>query len=98
MHLYQAGLYYAGADLVSLASTGKTVDDHIIGLATDQDCSTLRASKGGPWCQPNPAPVAMIAKTEYCYRSLASATCYTEPLPPYDTGFRGSRTDLVPAP
>lgn len=98
MHLYQAGLYYAGADLISLANTGKTIDDHIIGMATDQDCSSLRASQGGPWCQPIPAPVAMIARTEYCYRSLASTTCFTEPLPPYQGGFRGSRTDLVPAP
>ena len=97
-HLYQAGAIFLGADVVSLASTDKTVDDHIIGLATDQDCSTLRASHGGPWCIPNPPPVAKVSQTSYCYKTLASASCFSAPVASNDTTFLGSRTVDVPAP
>jgi len=97
-HVYQAGAIFLGADVISLSSTGKTVDDHIIGGLTDQDCSTLRASHGGPWCQPVPPPVATVSRTEYCYKSLASASCYTQPVAADQTRYTGSRTDQVPAP
>jgi hypothetical protein len=99
MHLYQAGAIFLGADIVSLASTDKTVDDHIIGMATDQDCSTLRASHGGPWCIPNPPPVAMVDRTEYCYKSLGErASCFTQPIARDQPSFLGSYTTQVPAP
>jgi len=97
-HLYQAGAIFLGADVVSLASTNKTIDDHVIGIATDQDCSTLRASHGGPYCIPYPPPVAMISITEYCYKSLARASCFTQPDPSDEAMFMGSRTYDVPAP
>jgi hypothetical protein len=99
-HYYQARLSTAlvAADLISLINTGKTIDDHIIGLATDEDCSTLRLSKGGPWCQPYPAPVAMIDVTEYCYKSLAKSTCYTVPIAADQPVFNGTYHTQVPAP
>jgi hypothetical protein len=97
-HLYQAGAIFLGADVISLASTDKTVDDHIIGMATNQDCSTLRASHGGPWCIPIPPPVAMVDQTTYCYKSLARASCLTEPDPYNEAMFNGSRVNQVPAP
>jgi hypothetical protein len=97
-HLYQAGAIFLGADVISLAATDKTVDDHIIGIATDEDCSTLRASHGGAWCIPNPPPTPMIDRTSYCYRSLASATCLTQPDPYNEAMFVGTRVDRVPAP
>ena len=97
-HLYQVGAVYLGLDLVSLANTGKTIDDHILGQMTDQDCSTIRLAKGGPYCIPHPPPVAVVAQTSYCYKSLASATCYTQPVPNGQSTYLGSRTDMVPAP
>ncbi len=97
-HLYQVGAVLLGLDLVSLANTGKTLDDHIMGAATDQDCSTVRLSEGGPYCLPYPAPVAMVSQTSYCYKSLAKATCYSEPQPFEESMYLGSRTEMVPAP
>ena len=97
-HLYQVGAVYLGLDLVSLANTGKTLDDHILGQATGQDCSTLRLAKGGPYCVPLPPPVAMVSQTTYCYKSLAAATCFTQPVPGAQATYLGSRTDMVPAP
>jgi hypothetical protein len=98
-HLYQIGGIVLGLDVVSLINSGKTLDDHFIGNATDQDCSTVRLSKGGPYCVPLPAPVAMIDVTEYCYKTLGGrATCYTQPLPSDASQYNGSRTDQIPAP
>jgi hypothetical protein len=97
-HLYQAGAILLGLDLVSLVSSGKTIDDHLIGAATDQDCSIVRASQGGPYCIPFPAPVAMVSETTYCYKSLASASCYAAPVPSDQAQYEGSHTVLVPAP
>lgn len=98
-HLYQLGAVALGLDLVSLINTGKTLDDQFIGAATDQDCSVVRASKGGAYCEPLPQPIAMVSLTSYCYRSLGGrSTCYTEPIPGDAVGFNGSRTDLIPAP
>jgi len=99
MHIYQAGAIFLGADVISLANTDKTVDDHIIGIATDQDCSTLRASHGGPWCIPYPAPVAMVDVTEYCYKSLGErSSCFTQPVASDRPSFVGTYTYQVPAP
>ena len=99
-HFFQARLasVYLGADLVSLMSTGKTVDDHIIGWATDQDCSVVRLEKGGKWCKPYPAPVAMVDVTAYCYKSLASTSCFSAPVASDQPRFTGSKTSQVPAP
>lgn len=97
-HLYQIGGIVLGLDLVSLAASGKTLDDHFIGNATDQDCSVVRASKGGPYCVPLPQPVAMIDVTEYCYKTLGRSTCYTRPVPSDQSAYNGSRTDQIPAP
>lgn len=97
-HLYQVGAALLALDLFSLTNTGKTLDDHIVGVAAEEDCSTVRLSQGGPYCVPLPQPVAMVTQTSYCYKSLAKATCYAEPLPFSQPTYLGSRTDMVPAP
>jgi hypothetical protein len=97
-HLYQFGAIYLGLDVISLANTGKTIDDHILGAATGQDCNTVRLSQGGPYCIPYPQPVAMVAQTTYCYKSLASATCYSAPVATDSARYLGARVDMVPAP
>jgi hypothetical protein len=97
-HLYQAGGVLLGLDVVSLMASGKTLDDQFIGSSTDQDCSTLRASKGGPYCVPLPEPVALVDQTEYCYKTLGRASCYTVPVASDQRQFNGSRTDQIPAP
>jgi hypothetical protein len=97
-HLYQAGAVLLGLDILSLTTTGKTLDDHLFGAAAEEDCSTVRLSQGGPYCVPFAQPVAMVSQTTYCYKSLASASCYPVPLASDQARYTGSRVDMVPAP
>ncbi len=84
-------------DGVSIINTGKTIDDQVISLATGRDCSIVRASQGGPYCVDIPPPVPMVARTTYCYQSLASASCYDRPSPVDRPNYIGSRIDMIPA-
>jgi len=78
----------AGASLVSLAHTDKTVGDHVATWAFDEDCSTLALSNGEAYCRPfvteeeraaaEAEAAARLAGT-YCYRTLGAVTCYREP-------------------
>lgn len=64
--------------------TDKTVVDHVADLVTGQDCSTIRESHGGNYCE-EPYVNKPVAQPLYCYRSLARATCYEQPSQaPYD--------------
>lgn len=48
----ESALLMGGATLVSFIHTEKTVSDHVIGAATDKDCSTLRmVTEGKPLCR-----------------------------------------------
>lgn len=74
-----ASLALGGVSIVTFAQTGKTVTDHAMSLATDQDCALKHSLNGQPWCLPaqgavasNPEPVA----DQYCYQSIAAVTCY----------------------
>lgn len=61
-----------------LMHTDKTMIDHVVSATSGQDCSTLRAQKGGHYCRPiyeNQPTVAAV----YCYRTLAAVTCYDRP-------------------
>lgn len=59
----------------TLVFTGKTPLDHAAGLATGQDCSSVRWERHGPWCvrpaPPLPEPV--------CTRSLGAPDCWSVP-------------------
>lgn len=77
-----ASLALSGVSIVTFAQSGKTITDHAMSLATDQDCSLKHSLSGQPWCLPaqgdvasNPEPVA----DQYCYRSIAAVTCYRRP-------------------
>src|ERR1700761_8895493 len=67
------------ADGVSFMTTQKTVEDHVSGWVTDQDCSLLRASHGEDYCISKAQPPKMLV-TSYCYRTLAKTTCYDRKL------------------
>lgn len=50
------------ADGISLVATGKTVSDHALSTAANEDCRMWRLLTGGPVCRTaSPAPVAMAA-------------------------------------
>ncbi len=78
----------AGGSLVSLAHTDKTLGDHVVTWAFDQDCSLLNASNGEPYCQRFETDEERLAKEAeaaaqraqtYCYRTLGAISCYREP-------------------
>lgn len=74
----------SGASVVSLMATKKTIMDHVVSFALDEDCSTIALERGEPYCtDPNaPSPPTPVY---YCYRSLAEINCY-ETEDPYDNG------------
>lgn len=78
----------AGASMVSLAHTDKTLGDHFATWAFDKDCSILYASNGEPYCQrfeteeerlAAEAEAAALRAQTYCYRTLGEISCYREP-------------------
>lgn len=78
----------AGASLVSIANTDKTLTDHVATWAFDEDCSTVALANGEDYCKPivtdeeraaaEAAARARLAST-YCYRTLGTVTCYQQP-------------------
>ncbi|MCQ2913965.1 MAG: hypothetical protein MJ247_02075 [Alphaproteobacteria bacterium] len=69
----------------SYLATDRTVGDHISSWITGKDCSIVRSITGeGKYCM-NDVELyrASLPKystqTIYCYKSLASNVCYTEP-------------------
>ena len=90
---------YVAADIASMAMTGRTVDDHIASAITGEDCSISRSMQGlGPYCAvvlPPPPPPPTVTRVTYCYRSLASSSCYDGPSPRDATGLIGVRVDQV---
>ena len=87
-----ASLALSGVSVVTFTQTGKTLTDHAMSLATDQDCSLKHSLTGTPWCQPvahTPAPEIQAHGKLHCYRSLAATTCYRQQNP-HDTASRRS--------
>ncbi|MCC7168171.1 MAG: hypothetical protein IT565_11440 [Rhodospirillales bacterium] len=71
---------YLGVEVVSLVATGKTATDHLMSMATGQDCSSIRAKDEGRYCVSRLGEP--IKKPDvYCYRTLGQVTCYKEPDP-----------------
>lgn len=82
-------------DGVSVINTQKTIDDHLVSWLSGDDCSTLKALHGEPYCQPEPAKIPRITQTSYCYKNLAGVTCYSQPMPGHQP--LGVHTTQVPA-
>ncbi len=85
----------AAADGVSFLTTQKTVEDHVIGWVTHQECSLLRASHGEDYCVSKDPP-PKVAVVSYCYHTLAKTTCYDRKIPSDIGTYSGSRLDMVP--
>lgn len=85
-----------GLDALSVINTKKTIDDHFVSWVTGDDCSTVRASRGEPYCQVTLKPGPVVQRTAYCYKTLAAISCYDKPVPSDAERFIGTRTDDVP--
>lgn len=69
-----------GGATATTINTNKLPTDHIADYFTGQDCNSVRQSKdGGPLCRPY--ELGVIEEPRYCYKSLGTITCYTEPDP-----------------
>jgi hypothetical protein len=91
-----ASLVLSGASVVTFAHSGKTVTDHAMSMATDQDCSLRHTLDGDPWCLPISTNTASVppAADVYCYRSIAAVTCYRQ-LNPHDTRTRRMKAPMT---
>jgi hypothetical protein len=56
----------------------KTIEDHIVSLSSGKNCSIIRKDKDLTYCEED-EPV--IKQNIFCYRTLASVTCYDRPDP-----------------
>ncbi len=80
------GLAVAGANVVSFSTSGKSLVDHAMSVATQQDCSIRHDHQGQSYCVPI-TEAALVDDGLRCYRSLAEVTCYTGEHP-YETPTR----------
>lgn len=63
----------------SVMVSDKTASDHLVSWFSGKDCSVVRSDKGLEYCVEDQPP--MIKPNVYCYRTLASVSCYTQPDP-----------------
>ncbi len=79
------GALFATANVVSFVQTDKTLIDHGVSLAQDKDCSTLHWAEKEDYCQDGDEgedlALEPAAGGPYCYRSIGSIVCYSEPDP-----------------
>ncbi|NQV85153.1 MAG: hypothetical protein HQ494_15185 [Rhodospirillales bacterium] len=61
-----------------VVGTDKTMEDHVVSLVSGKNCSTVRREKDLTYCVED-EPV--IKQNIYCYKTLATVTCYDRPDP-----------------
>ena len=83
------------ADGVSIMATQKSVEDHVIGWISGQDCSVIRAAHGEDYCV-SKKPQATVMRISYCYRTLAKTSCYDHKIASDEGTYVGARQDLIP--
>lgn len=69
---------FAQVQGASVIGTDKTLEDHVISLASGKNCSTIRKQKGLTYCEEDEPK---ITPNIYCYKTLAKVTCYDRPNP-----------------
>lgn len=71
----------AGVSTVLLINTGKTLTDHAVSYAIDEDCSMVNYEKTHHYCREWPEVKVRPEPELYCYRTLAQVECHTRPEP-----------------
>ncbi len=69
---------YAQVQGLFVVGTEKTIEDHVISLSSGKNCSSVRREKGLTYCEED-EPV--IKQNIFCYKTLATVTCYDRPDP-----------------
>jgi len=78
---------YAQVQGAFVVGSDKTMEDHVLSLASGKNCSIVRKEKGLTYCEEDELK---IKQNLYCYRTLANVTCYDRP----DTNPGRKRVDL----
>ena len=69
---------WAVVDGITVMGTDKTLEDHVVSLASGKNCSTVRTERGLSYCaEDEVVPLAPV----FCYRTLGEITCYDRPDP-----------------
>lgn len=63
----------AQLDVLTVMGTDKTIVDHVVSVSSGKNCSSVRLEKGDYYCEEDEPK---IVQNIYCYRTLASVTCY----------------------
>ncbi len=67
-----------GIDGVTIATTGKTISDHIVSYTSGKNCSTVRRQTGQNFCAEDDLSTP---EEIYCYNSLGNVNCFASPQP-----------------
>jgi len=69
---------YAQVQGAFVIGTDKTIEDHIVSLSSGKNCSIIRTEKELTYCEEDEL---VIKQNLFCYKTLASVTCYDRPDP-----------------
>jgi hypothetical protein len=70
-----------GVSAALLINTGKTITDHVLSYAIDEDCSMVNYEKTRHYCREWPEVTVRPEPELYCYKTLAQIECHTRPEP-----------------
>ena len=76
-----ASLATAGVSTVLLINTGKTLADHAVSYAIDEDCGIVNYEKTRHYCRDWPDVTVRAEPELYCYKTLAQVECHAQPEP-----------------
>ena len=71
----------AGVSTVLLINTGKTLADHAVSYAIDEDCGIVNYEKTRHYCRDWPEATVRAEPELYCYKTLAQVECHAQPEP-----------------
>ena len=69
---------YAQVQGIFVVGTDKTMEDHVVSLVSGKNCSIVRTEKDMTYCEEDEVT---IKQNLFCYKTLASVTCYDRPDP-----------------
>ena len=69
---------YAQVQSIFVVGTDKTMEDHVVSLVSGKNCSIVRTEKDQTYCEEDEL---VIKQNIFCYRTLATVTCYDRPDP-----------------
>ena len=84
----------AQINMLTVVGTDKTLVDHVISISSGKNCSSIQLEKGEYFCEEDEPKVT---QNIYCYKTLASVTCYDRP-DPYNEGYQkigGNNHNLI---